>query len=275
MPGCIFCANRKTSKEHLWGKWWLKIYPPLKEDQTKRFGHDVKVNGENGEVGFEKGPFSNVGHPLSKTTKVICKRCNNTWCSKIEDRMKAAFIRIYRQSGPLDAKHIDAVRNWMFLKLCFHMRAHQPPAVGEFKVTADDYKKIWHKFGSSRTIPSDFRFFLSRGQDPMTYGTFNYIPFGARIEMSDGAAALDMNHTCMFEVGEFQGLVTNASFIADELSVANLSERQSPIVELVPGCALGPLVERAQFSKLEERVLRLIEARKKTVLRRTREVKIS
>lgn len=183
MPRCIFCNEQKASREHLWGAWWQTHYPIAETQHSKRPLHEITLAGDDGQLSVGQGIFSNVGHYLSKTTKVMCKRCNNEWGSAIEDAMQRAFVSFYLEDHALSIKDVEAVRRWMLLKLCLHMRAYQidpvrvsslvgKPLEAVKRMRMKRYEKIWQNFRATNVVPRDYRFFYFSRRGSTTFRHF-------------------------------------------------------------------------------------------------------
>jgi hypothetical protein len=85
-PGlCIFCGKGHLSKEHVFADWLRALYP--------RTPHDRRIEGETWLEEPSRswtGPLcrSLQGHTGSKKVRVVCKTCNNTWMSAIDEATK-------------------------------------------------------------------------------------------------------------------------------------------------------------------------------------------
>lgn len=111
MPACMFCDAPKTSKEHVVGKW-LKQFAG-DHDVGVRFQHVVSRE----DIPPRPGMLQRDGTPLSQTSRVVCKACNNGWMSGIEERMKAVFPRLNDWAlHSLTCDDWDAIETWMTLK---------------------------------------------------------------------------------------------------------------------------------------------------------------
>jgi len=302
LPRCIFCDSNKISKEHVWGKWWLKHVRFPSSQNSQRFPHYVLNELKSGDLSFQPGVFSNVGHPLAKTTKVVCKECNNGWGSSIEDEMQKAFVTLYQCSGKLTVSQVEAVKRWIFLKLCLQMRAYISGPIKGHRVHRQlgskvfhmkpiskkekaDYvrkrlcvlEKLWKSFRDTNQTPESFSFFISHGEILKRYGACNYIPQSLGIQFSNEMAMSENNnalllglHTCLFEVGDFLAVVTNDPDVENGLTDFSRWETgAAPILKLISGQGVGPIISKIPFYELEDFVLRILESKKDNTAKTT------
>lgn len=213
MPQCIFCNHKKVSKEHIWGKWWKKYYPPTEQDKLSKNTHQVTTFDKNGNLQTDKGQFSNSGASLSQTTKVVCKQCNNEWMSKIEADMEAAIIKVFiNENKVIHPEQSDAFKKWMLLKMFLYERAYAnfPVSSEELKKPLETEKqKRWKQFHQTQSIPQDFHFFIVNCMPPFQYGWHQYIPLRYTIVGKKEIYKIDLLDTCIFNVGIFIGVITN------------------------------------------------------------------
>ena len=215
MANCIFCDNKKISKEHLWGAWWKDYYPPSEQDKLIRDSHTITKYDSNNEEVDAKGQFSNVGAPLSATTKVVCEKCNNTWMSQIEAGMKKVFQALYKNNeSKISREYSLKIRKWMYLKFCLLDRSYSdfpstPPKSSN--LTKDQVKSIrasrWVDFNGGDNVPEYFNFFISRSTSNYRIGAFNHIP--QLFYEVNNLSKWYMADTCMFFNGDFIGIMTD------------------------------------------------------------------
>lgn len=224
MTICIFCKTNGVSKEHLWGKWWQKYYPIPSGSHSMRQDHEITIIDENGNKSIGKGLFSNVGHPLSKTKKVVCRECNNTWMNKIEENMKSSFERIFINKGCEVAKEdTNNIKKWMLLKLFLIEQSYNKDMLiyGDNKELRDitkvqltiDMHSRFNDFYANKKVPNDIHFLISNCGPQSRIGLFSYTPIK---KIKDNAYnSLKFSHldTCIFNVGKFIGVVTYDSKI--------------------------------------------------------------
>jgi hypothetical protein len=78
---CVFCGHNQTTKEHVWGDWLTKHFPPL--DDTERVFTQIDL-GAMSEDEPENTSIQRPGHILTHNLKVVCQRCNNGWMSQLQ-----------------------------------------------------------------------------------------------------------------------------------------------------------------------------------------------
>lgn len=157
MKSCLFCGDRRLSSEHIWGKWLIrmsgvkslphsKMAHHVKESQTEisgRRGEPPRVHSGPSEI--RRGNFSRNGTALHARWRLVCKRCNNTWMSNIENQMREVMrASIERGAFDLEPRTRDKIANWCALKGAMMFSA----------VTANSTQ-----FGSaSHTLRADYSF---------------------------------------------------------------------------------------------------------------------
>jgi hypothetical protein len=268
MADCIFCNQNKVSKEHLWGAWWQKYYPPNQQDHLTRGRHTITVRNSNDEITAVKGLFSNVGDPLGKTTKAVCQNCNNTWMSQIEDDMKKTFHKLFiDEEESISTNDILSLQKWMYLKFCLIDRAYSsqnslvPNYLPNSKKIKEKIslirKENWRKFLNGNDIPNEFRFFSARATGEWKIGSFNTIPL---IMMTkDNLLDIKLMDTCMFFNGHFIGVITSNDSVINFL---NNNEKTQGLLLLdsqsinfnTNKTVSGRELEELTLSKLEETI---------------------
>ncbi|MEM5564649.1 hypothetical protein WNY78_06020 [Psychroserpens sp. AS72] len=277
MANCIFCNCKKVSKEHLWGKWWTEYYPPSKKSMLIRDDHTITKRDSNNEVIEEKGQFSNVGNSMTKTTKVVCENCNNTWMSQIENDMKKAFHSIYiKKKETISTNSELSIRKWMYLKYCLIDRAYSDqssmissklPNFLQIKEKIEFQRtECWSQFLEGKVIPSEFHFFIARSTKDCKFGSFNHLP----LMLMDRNNSLNVNivDTCMFFNGHFIGIVTSHDGIAKHLLNYTKDENLNPFRLLNMNTQELPIDFEVHGSVLEEEVLSILENKLNRKLRR-------
>ena len=218
---CIFCHERRVSKEHLWGKWIRKIVT-LRNDPTRRGLQKVSKMDQRHGLTFEDGHFTNSGGGPFATTKVVCEACNNSWMSQIEDDMRKFYLR-FRQSQHtvLSAEECLAVARWVFLKSALHLRAIDyyqsvkefPEAVAATEEAIEQLQERWSYFYEERIVPEDTNIFVSR-----SFPGDGFIVGGANshwaLTTSD-FASVNLIYTVCLCFGHFNLIATNHKSVAD------------------------------------------------------------
>jgi hypothetical protein len=114
---CIFCGEGGTpgnpmTEEHLWPEWMHPYLPQLPGIKTRAGRHRIRV----GEILVERK--LREGHVFTKRYKLVCKRCNTVWMSKIESDAKPLLIPLLRGVPiTLLRNHRITISRWIALKV--------------------------------------------------------------------------------------------------------------------------------------------------------------
>jgi|GEM_PF-3835343 len=247
MARCMFCGCKAT-KEHVWGRWTQKYFPASDEEKLKRGNHKVTKQDALGNKLVADGIWANAGDILSNTTKVLCRDCNNTWGSKIEQEMEAVFRHVFvDHQRTLDARQADALVRWLFLKNCLHERAC--PLVdlefGEFRpknylavkeAETNERARKWLLFKETLIPPDDYKFFLgfSPNRNRIAH---NFIPMqGYNVDVSKEilvewqSLTLNVIHLC-----PMMALVTNEPRVIQKVVERFSGHSERPLTEIRMG----------------------------------------
>ena len=82
---CIFCGESKMSKEHIYAEW---MSPYLQKRQINYEARTTTIR-RDGNLTSKK---LIAGDPHSGKTRVVCKRCNNDWMSRLQSETKPILI---------------------------------------------------------------------------------------------------------------------------------------------------------------------------------------
>ena len=108
---CIFCGGRPLSHEHVWDKW-MKQYIPRDLPTTETYSAIVHQTHK------ESKAYSQSGDPHSRRLRVVCKRCNSGWMSRLQERAKPFLIPLIKgDSTTLDVDTQRIVSAWAALKV--------------------------------------------------------------------------------------------------------------------------------------------------------------
>lgn len=281
MPSCIFCNSNDSSKEHLWGAWWQDYYPPKQADRLQRGTHTITTRSDSDVYKRTKGQFSNVGAPISHTTKVVCEECNTGWMSIIESDMKEAFHSLYIENNDIVSPDFAvAIKKWMFLKFCLLDRSYSaqdvlipsntinasllPPILNNKRTTR------WLEFEKGTTIPSSYRFYITRStNEHFKIGSFNHIPMPLFQELNTSEPSVSLFDTCMFFNGHFIGVVTNHPILKEHLSNILLKKiNPEPFIEVNDSNPCMPKNSCIHGSQFEEMILSKLEGENTNFYRR-------
>jgi hypothetical protein len=88
---CIFCGEggirgNPMTEEHLWPEWMHPYLPKIPGMRTQAGRHRFRF----GEILVERK--IREGHVFTRRFRLVCKRCNTTWMSAIEDDVKPILI---------------------------------------------------------------------------------------------------------------------------------------------------------------------------------------
>ena len=171
---CIFCggggvAGNPMSGEHIWSEW-MHPYLPRLEDPKKATGYTIIRYDEV----IVQRPKPQQGHPYTKTVRVVCKKCNETWMGDIEERVKPFLIPVLQgQPVLLDSAAQLHLANWIALKIM----------VVEHEEANDAVMRQRHRsaFMRRRTIPPEMRIWVAMHDEPLFYTGYWHRTFRGRL----------------------------------------------------------------------------------------------
>lgn len=164
VPGrCIFCAKvGSLSKEHLWSEWTHELVRLPTAQHAHAWTHVVgsKTHGE-----ISRTTKDRQGHITTKQLRVVCKTCNETWMSQIEEAAKPILIPlILGRAGRLDQEVQAKLATWVTLKV---MVAEQNKR--EEAVFSEEERNL---FMRERAIPSGVSIWIARCFSPLWRNAF-------------------------------------------------------------------------------------------------------
>lgn len=152
MPVCAFCAaTANITGEHVWPAWLSKLLPKTRY-------RNERVDGE------AKTIWTTTR--IDQTANVVCKNCNETWMSDLENRAKSLLADVVvngKQTpfGPEDLKFLSAyafkaavIANYQTLNLV-------PEPIST--------RAQRERFRASLAIPPDIRIWISSFQGHARY----------------------------------------------------------------------------------------------------------
>jgi hypothetical protein len=114
--GCIFCSSEgKMSKEHLWSEWARKAIEADTGQPVSVVPHVIeKSDGSNKQ--WDAPVFS-------ATLNKVCRDCNSTWMSDVEELTKDLVLPMLRNEQVLLGKEEQlCLAAWGYLKVLVHQR---------------------------------------------------------------------------------------------------------------------------------------------------------
>ncbi len=174
MATCMFCATRRAdSKEHIFGKWWVKYDMEESFPLSSCFMNFTSRLTNDGQFTRSRGPIGTAPKSYQASYKAVCSKCNNEWMSRIEQEMCETYEKCFcGNSRRLRATDRNAMIHWVFLKSCLQEKAIKltlPSNVlpSDLRTSATEMMQknqqlAWSKFFSNRETPSGLRTFLLR-----------------------------------------------------------------------------------------------------------------
>lgn len=118
---CIFCGYQgRLSREHVWADWLKSVIPrdaPYNE-------HVVTTQGVS-----ERGKLDGPGDPHSRRLRIVCKKCNETWMSKIQVETRPYLQPLAAGDWPdLDVTAQHCLAKWATMYTMVVEFSHPPTA---------------------------------------------------------------------------------------------------------------------------------------------------
>lgn len=213
-PGrCIFCQNFGMTNEHLWPKW-LRSHLPKRFKRTGYISSisahsDAGLEHENVAAGRLHGRH---GHTTSAQLNIVCKICNNTWMSHINDTLKPVLLPLVdgEWHGVPDEQASLVLATWATL---FTMVAEfaDPRSIG---LSQD--QRNW--FRENKRPRDDWQMWIGQYSGTRWCGTFWHTAFGRQSEVgptADGVPKIRFSgQTTLFAAGKviFQTFAPSPDF---------------------------------------------------------------
>jgi hypothetical protein len=110
---CIFCGQGNLSKEHLFPNWLRNVFP-RSALSTHTQGRVTWPEGKK-HIKTKKGQ----GHSGTKKLRVVCKKCNNGWMSKLESTSQPLLSSLIDgNSVTLDTDAQSLLSLWVAKTVC-------------------------------------------------------------------------------------------------------------------------------------------------------------
>lgn len=178
---CAFCPQTaKLSAEHLWSRWIRDLFP------AKKF-----IFIQRNQAG--KALKTWYSPKIDLTTKVVCKRCNESWMSAIEnEHAKPAMSDLILGNKVLTVSQSRANSIALF--------AFKTAVIVDHMRRKETFfpRSVRHDFARSLTIPPDVQMWLA-GFLPGASGRFNSSYSDLSI---DARSHLEL-YVCTYAVGHF------------------------------------------------------------------------
>lgn len=87
---CAFCGGLDVTEEHVWAKW---VSRELKRLIPNPRIHPFVMSSADGDK--RRGQIMNI------VTNKVCRECNNTWLSAIEERAKSRLVQLFNTGSVL------------------------------------------------------------------------------------------------------------------------------------------------------------------------------
>jgi hypothetical protein len=115
---CVFCKSNNKSQEHLFSKW-LRDYFPNK--QLSYHLHTARIDEDYSEA-LQSGTQIKKETLYGLVTYKVCEKCNNTWLSKLEEKVKGILTNnsaaLVTKIAPLNLSpdNSHALAKWLCIK---------------------------------------------------------------------------------------------------------------------------------------------------------------
>jgi hypothetical protein len=115
---CPFCggsSQSRSSGEHIWPAWAGPLLPirAIKREHCHTGWEEFETVTEI------KRDYTRQGSPSAIKARGPCKKCNETWMSRLEDEAKPAILALTQGfATSLNRKHTRILAQWIFLKFC-------------------------------------------------------------------------------------------------------------------------------------------------------------
>lgn len=93
---CVYCQRPGRTKEHFWGKWLLKILPPVYSHTMHTIS---RFDKRTGTLIQQPGLGSRQGGLRTQQIKAPCRECNMGWMRRTNERARPIIERLV-EDGP-------------------------------------------------------------------------------------------------------------------------------------------------------------------------------
>lgn len=223
---CIFCGKKADSAEHIWGQWLKKIYPT--DDIVPKFPHFESRNDKDGKVVVARGHHHGGTDPLYKTSKVVCIDCNTGWMSRIEEKAKNVFVKVFKDEGKkLSSNDATTLVKWTSLKFCIHEVAEEflvPEALSNSNLQTP-YLDLCERQRIERNrkllkngyLEDSFAIFVGRSYGKDQIGAINHIKTGLCEVVNGKINKFVSLSTCLLFVGPMHCVLSNDERVVHDI----------------------------------------------------------
>ncbi len=156
---CIFCEGSNLSREHIWPKWASEHLPKFDDES-----HEERVFTftKNTQPTSPPKHRKTNGRIWTKKIKVVCKTCNETWMSQIEQTAKTILLPMMRgEPYRLTQEDCLSISRWITLKVM--VAEHNSLNTHTEVVTNREMRK---KFKDNQEIPNNLLVSIARCGTP-------------------------------------------------------------------------------------------------------------
>jgi hypothetical protein len=157
---CIFCGGRPLAGEHVWPQWMHPLLPKLENPEKVQAYYVLRQER------LVRPPMKKTqpGHTYTKKIRNVCKKCNETWMSAIEEQAISVLTPIL-QGMPvtLTVEFQQVLAAWIALKVM--VIDQEDGHDGVIPIEARE------KFMERRIIPDAVRLWIGYHDDEGWYAT--------------------------------------------------------------------------------------------------------
>ncbi len=104
---CIFCgSDKKLSREHVWARW-LRNYLKPPNPESSHY-----ISGSHTEHKIIPGKLLRPGTLYSQRLRIVCKQCNETWMSRLQESAKPYIVNLINGWIKLGYEAQSALSAW-------------------------------------------------------------------------------------------------------------------------------------------------------------------
>jgi len=179
---CLFCKRPGRSNEHIWPIWaHALIGSDARGFSIAKATHDIRTK----EIRVDKTVYRPQSRATDYVVRAVCKKCNNTWMSAIEEQAKPLLTpMILGNSVCYGGAELDALINWVVLKM-FLIEQLDTAAFRHSDEQA-------HRFFLNRTVPDELQIYPFASDDR---------EWACKLSMTNTGPSLQGDGACMSILG--------------------------------------------------------------------------